>query len=435
MRWKAAVTGKHTLAMRVKPVADESSEENNRAVVDIQVMEETMRVLVADNFPRWETRYLLNLFKRDERITFDQLLFEPQRVSGQGVRSSFPSTLEEWAKYRIIILGDVLPSQLSADQQKMLREYVTEMGGNLIMIAGKDAMPAAYLGGPLEPLLPVTRVDRAANNGERIYLHVAEEDAQSLATQIAENPIASQMVWRGMGERTPIYSLSEYSKAKPTTHSLIWASKKKDVLDRADPGIRSFLAWHFVGAGRVVYLAAPLTYQLRYRQGDTFHNRFWGQLLRWVTARDMAEGSQSARLSTDKIRYEVGEPVQLSAQLRQLDGRMVSGASLQVEAWQKGKVLQNVTLSEDERRPGSYHGMMPDLPPGPVRLQLQGARLTELLASEKYTRPIETTVSIDPSGLLELRNTLCNMPLLNEIAAASGGIVVPPTVSRQLSGN
>jgi hypothetical protein len=92
LRWKAATLGKHTLTVRVAPVSEERTEENNSATVDIHVMEAKMRVLVADNFPRWETRYLLNLFKRDERVTFDQLLFEPQRVRGDGVLSDFPST-------------------------------------------------------------------------------------------------------------------------------------------------------------------------------------------------------------------------------------------------------------------------------------------------------------------------------------------------------
>ena len=427
MRWKAAKLGKHALAVRVVPVSKERTDENNTAKADVQVMEQTLRVLVADNFPRWETRYLLNLFKRDERVTFDQLLFEPQRVSGEGVRSSFPSTLEEWSKYRVVILGDVLPSQLNAEQQKLLRDYVTETGGNLIIIAGKDAMPAAFVGGPLEGLLPVTPGDRALPGNDRFYLHVADEASQSLATQIAETPAASQRVWREMAERTPIYSLSEFSKPKPTTHSLIWAGKQKAALSSGDAWTRSFLAWHYVGAGRVVYLAAPLTYQLRYRQGDVFHNRFWGQLLRWAIARDLAEGSQTVRLSTDKLRYEIGEPVQVSAQLRHLDGRIVSGATLQVEAWQHGRVLQSVALKEDESRPGSYLAMVPQSPLGPLKLQLHGDRLKELLATEKYTRPIETTVSIDPSAMLELRNPLCNLPLLREIANASGGMIVPPT--------
>ena len=38
---------------------------------------------------------------------------------------------------RVLVLGDVLPSQLNPEQQKLLREYVSEMGGNLIIVDGK----------------------------------------------------------------------------------------------------------------------------------------------------------------------------------------------------------------------------------------------------------------------------------------------------------
>ena len=427
MRWKAAAIGKHKLSVRVVPISKERTEENNVQNVDVQIMEETVRVLVADNFPRWETRYLLNLFKRDDRVAFDQLLFEPQRVTGEGVRSTFPTSREEWSKYRIVVLGDVLPSQLNPEQQKLLHDYVTEMGGNLIMVAGRDAMPAAYVGGPLESLLPVLAAGRAVPPQRQIYLHVADEALQNLATQIAETPEASERVWREMAERTPIYSLSEFSKPKPTTHSLIWATGEKTTFNPAAPSNRSFLSWHYVGAGRVVYLAAPLTYQLRYREGDTFHHRFWAQLIRWAIARELAEGSQTARLSTDKLRYELGEPVQVSAQLRQLDGQVVNGATVEVEATQGDRSVQKITLQEDENRPGSYHAILPSLPVGALRLQLLGERVTQLLALEKYSRPIETTISIDPNAALELKNPLCNMPLLRQIAEASEGLILPPT--------
>jgi hypothetical protein len=150
-------------------------------------------------------------------------------------------------------------------------------------------------------------------------------------------------------------------------------------------------------------------------------------LLRWVVARDLAEGSLTVRLSTDKLRYEVGEPVQVSAQLRQLDGKVVTGAALQIEASQHGAVLQNVALTEDASRPGSYHAVLPQTPAGQVKLQIRGDRVNELLASENYARPVETTVDIDPNAMLELRHPLCNMPLLREIADASGGLIVPPT--------
>jgi hypothetical protein len=425
LRWKAAVLGKHKLTVRVAPLKDERTEENNSGSVEVQVMEEKMRVLVADNFPRWETRYLLNLFKRDDRVAFDQLLFEPQRFSGAGIRSGFPTAPEEWSKFRVVILGDVLPSQLTLEYQKLLRDYVAEAGGNLIIVAGQDAMPAAYANQPLSALLPVLPGGRAGN--DPYFLHVADEASDNLAVQIAEDPAGSERVWREMSERMPIYGLSEYSKAKPATHSLIWAGKGRKNFDPGDPSTRSFLTWHYVGAGRVVYLAAPLTYQLRYRQGDAFHHRFWGQLLRWAVARDLAEGSETVRFSTDKLSYEIGEPVQVMAQLRQLDGKVVSGAELQVEAWQGDRMIHGVALKEDVSRPGSYHALLPDSPTGVVRLVLLGDRVTDLLAMEKYTRPIETTITIQPNAMLELRNPLCNLSLLREIADGSGGLVVPPT--------
>lgn len=425
-RWPAAELGRHTLAVRVAPIAKERTEENNEAKTDVLVMEDKIRVLVADNFPRWETRYLLNLFKRDDRVVFDQLLFEPQAAAGEGVRSDFPTTIEEWSKYRVIILGDVLPTQLTPEHQKQLQRYVSERGGNIIVVAGKEAMPGAFLEQPLAGLLPV-EANRSATGDVAFYLHLGDEASMTLAVQVAENPGTTERVWREMSERLPIYGLSDFSKPKATTHSLIWASMSKRQFNPAEPSTRAFLAWHYVGAGRVVYLSAPVTYQLRYRQGDTFHHRFWGQLLRWTVARDLGEGSRTVRLSTDKSRYEQGEPVQVSVRLRQLDGQPVAGASLQVTAMNEGKAVYSIPLREDRNRPGSYGGSFEDLPIGAVKLEVAGDRVKGLLAMENYQRPIESMIHIDPSGMLELRHPLCNLPLLREIADASGGIIVPPT--------
>lgn len=427
LRWKAASLGKQTLSLRVVPVSDERTEENNSAKADIHVMEDKIRVLVADNFPRWETRYLLNLFRRDDRIAFEQLLFEPHPATGESARRAFPASPEEWRQYRVVILGDLLPSQLTPQVQESLRQYVGEMGGNLVVVSGKEAMPRAFMNQPLAALLPVQVGDRALPANNPFYLHVTDEGSMTIATQIADDPGASERVWREMSERLPIYSLSEFSRPKATAHSLIWASLDKQSFNPADPWTRSFLAWQYVGAGRVVYLAAPVTYQLRYRQGDAFHHRFWGQLLRWAVARDLAEGSTTVRLSTDKSRYEQGDAVQVSVRLNRLDGKTVTGATCDLKAVQENKLVQAITLKEDAARPGSYHGIIEQLPVGPVQLEVSGDRVTELLAAEKYRRPIETTIHIDPSGVLELRHPLCNLPLLRQVAEASGGMVVPPT--------
>jgi len=56
-------------------------------------------VLLADHFPHWEFRYLRNLFKRDERVVFDEVLFGPASPpEGPNQRADFPEDLEGWAE-------------------------------------------------------------------------------------------------------------------------------------------------------------------------------------------------------------------------------------------------------------------------------------------------------------------------------------------------
>ncbi len=50
-----------------------------------------------------------------------------------------------------------------------------------------------------------------------------------------------------------------------------------------------------------------------------------------------------------------------------------------------------------------------------------------LLREEGYAETVKTDVVIEPPFSPELRNTRCNLPLLTQIAAATGGAVVPPT--------
>ena len=83
----------------------------------------------------------------------------------------------------------------------------------------------------------------------------------------------------------------------------------------------------------MVYIAAPVTYQLRYGIGDLYHHRFWGQLLRWAVAREMTGGSKTVHLLTDKNRYEVGDQAQIVLRLTANDGTPVAGAQCGVEAF------------------------------------------------------------------------------------------------------
>ncbi len=416
-RWKAADLGRHVLKVRAIPLAREHSLDNNEAQAEVEVMENTIRVLLADDLPRWEFRYLTMLFKRDKHVEFDQLIFEPNDDS-QATQQSFPQDMDGWRKYRVVILGDVTPDQLTPAEQEMLRKYVVEDGGNLIVIAGETAMPASFAGQPLGEMIPATSAP--IDSTQAYNLAVTAEGGVSVATQLDDDPLASDRIWRDMSSRLPIYNLSPVSHPKPTSHVLIGANNELGT------DARAFLSWQYVGLGRVIYISAPITYQLRYGIGDLYHHRFWGQLLRWAVAREMSTGSKTVRLMTDKNRYEVGDHAQVVLRLTSLDGAPVAGGQCGVEAIRDDKVIKVIELHEEAGAPGAYRGTFSGLSAGPITLRATGNSVKTLLANENYSQQVEQLINVDFKGTTELSDPVCNLPLLNQIADASGGMLLPP---------
>jgi hypothetical protein len=424
-RWKAAQLGRQRLRLQVKPLSREHSQDNNEAQAEVEVMEDTIRVLIADSRPRWEFRYLVNLFKRDKHVDFEQLLFEPKDET--GAEPSLPRDLEGWRKYRVIIMGDLTPEQFSTAQQELLKKFVSEESGNLIVIGGDTAMPAAFNEQPLATMLPTTSSSSPGNQDQPRSLTVTPEGSLSVATQLDDDPLASDRIWREMSSKVPIY-FSANCRPKPTSHVLISATiPSSDSNPKASNSqSEAFLSWQYVGLGRVVYLAAPVTYQLRYRNGDAYHHRFWGQLLRWAIAREMSSGSKTVHLAADKTSYEKGDSAQISVRLSHVDGQVVSGAQASVEALREGQMLKLLDLHEDANAPGVYRAIFDDLPLGPITLRAAGSTVRSLLKEENHAEAVEQKVTVDPKGSTELSNPLCNLPLLNQIADASGGAVVAP---------
>src|SRR6185295_1164927 len=70
--------------------------------------------------------------------------------------AGFPTTREELFKYRGIILGSMEANAFTADQLRMLGEYVDVRGGGLLMLGGPRAFSeGGWAGTPVADALPV----------------------------------------------------------------------------------------------------------------------------------------------------------------------------------------------------------------------------------------------------------------------------------------
>ena len=417
--------GHRRYTVAAQPLPDERVQDNNEARLDVEVMERQLHVLLVDRLPRWEFRFLSNLFKRDPRVEAEVALLDEPRAPVGWTASGLPETVSQWEAFRVVILGDVDPHELNADRQEALAAYVRQ-GGTLVVIAGSASMPTAYQGQPFERLLPVQRCTAPAFSDE-YQLFLTRVGLETPVTQLEADEDANRRLWR---EQITVHELSPWACPRPAAHVLIACGAASAVAPGADAP--ALLSWHHYGRGRVVYLAAPVTYQLRQRFGDQYHHRFWGQLLRWAVARRLAGGAETVQVRTDKNQYAHDEPVRVSVQLADLDRQPVRSAEVSVEATQDGRSLGRVVLYEDGTEGGRYVGVFDALPVGTVALTAQGPQVAALLAGEGYDTPAQSRVQIEPALHEELRRTQCDLALLTRLADATGGLVVPPTALEAL---
>jgi|GEM_PF-3497862 len=421
--WKPDRIGRHTLKVEVKPLKDEVSLANNSQEAGIEVLDDTLRVLLADREPRWETRYLLNLLKRDRRMEFQTLLFAPAHSAAEGARPAppaFPYHLDEWARNRIVLLGDVTPAQLTPDHQRMLVDYVTKRGGTLILMAGSEAMPAAFAGQPLASLLPVT--GRRIDSAQSFHVSLTEAARELDGMRLAESADRTEAVWTAATQKLPLIELSAFSVAKPQAHVLL---KAKPVGGAAGDA-RDFLTWQNAGRGRVIFFASPETWHLRYLAGDRWHYRFWGQLLHWAVARDLAGGSRCVHLALDRDRAPQDAPVHVRLRLEDLTGRPVSAAVSRAVVRLSNGTEKSTALTEDSQAPGNYQGLLTGVPTGPCRVAAEGPEIDRLLKEEGRQGKIDAPLFIDPPENREARNVLCDAGQIRRMAAAGEGWVLPP---------
>jgi len=426
---KPGALGTCRYAVRARPLPDESILDNNAARLDVEVIESRLNVLLVDRLPRWEFRFLCNLFKRDPRVEAEAALLDEPRAQVGWTALGLPDELQQWQTFRVVILGDVDPHDLNVERQAALAAYVRQ-GGTLVVIAGEEAMPAAYRGQPLERILPVELCAVPPAAAEGYHPFITSAGRETPVTRLEADEDASQRLWR---EQIVIHELSPWACPRPTAHMLIACVPPSASDVGADAP--ALVSWHFYGRGRVIYLAAPVTYQLRQRFGDRYHHRFWGQLLRWAVARQTAGGGRTVLVSTDKNQYAHDEPVRVAVRLADLDRKPIPAAEITVDATQDGRPVGRVELHEDNTEAGLYVGTLHALPAGTITLTAAGPQVAALLAAEQDKSPAQTLIQVEPALHAELRHTQCDLALLSRLAETAGGLVVPPTALESLVAN
>lgn len=389
--------------LRIDEIDGERFPSNNAWKVDVAVSDDRTHVLIVDDYPRWDFRYLRNLFyARDKSVHLQYYLVHPDTILGVDVTNhppaasasrpfgdaeagGLPESEEEWRKFDAIILGDVGPDVISNDVQEIIAKCVEERGSLLVSIAGPRAMPHAYPeDSPLRKLLPCV----FETPGKDADFWSAPEKNYAIAltpsgrvhpvTQQSSSATENEQLWASLPKCTWRFPVLE---SKAGAEVIAYAQAEDDALDtpqmtaanaaelmdaeKASRDKRALIVAQSIGRGKVLELNTDESWRLRYRIGDTRHHRFWGQVVRWGLGERLRSGTQRLRVGTERMTYTPNDTVRILA--RVLDEKMVPVTDAPLVAVVTPEGVTNATaearipLAYVEDSQGLYEAMLPPI--------------------------------------------------------------------------
>lgn len=302
--------------------------ENDRQSVTLELIDRPLRVAYFDGSPRWEYRYLKNLLLREGSIRSSSLLLAAGRrfvQEGEEPLTRLPATLEDWAEFDVIVIGDVRAELFGTGQLESLRRHVAERGAGLLWVAGPRSTPHGWRQSPLEDLLPF-RLDPRGGTMPRWDQPVTVMPGDAAASLgVLGGSLAS---WPDdVADPSSGWSLLRYAQLialdalKPTAEVVAWVQPLTGDPDDARP---LALTMRY-GAGQVGFVGTDETWRWRYGRGEQLPERFWVPLVRSLGRQSVGRLDRSASLAVVPSRGVAQQSLRI--ELRVFDPSLVGGLS------------------------------------------------------------------------------------------------------------
>jgi uncharacterized membrane protein len=222
---------------------------NTSAFAAVRVKDENeLRILYVQGSLTWDYKFVALALRGDPTIKLTGLtrtsaksVFR-QNIEGAGeLLNGFPLTLDELAPFRVVVLSNLNPGELTPEQQELLARFCGDLGGGVLMIGGEATFDASWHGSRLEQLLPVVF---AANTGvsgldRSFHIQLTDDALQHPVFQVENGSLRE--AWKNLPAFT---QYGRVDAAKPGAQ--IWAVHQQD---EGPKGRRILMAAQRYGAG------------------------------------------------------------------------------------------------------------------------------------------------------------------------------------------
>ncbi len=386
LQFKPDRPGDYSIEIRVPTLPDELTGENNVLRHRLRVIDQKIKVLYVEGYPRWEYRYFKNVLVRERSMEAQCLLlsadpgFVQESSAGTPPLFRFPQSREDLFQYHVIIFGDVDPSATDAagqpvfpdDAFKWIKEFVEDFGGGFLMIAGESDAPKRYADTPIADILPIL-IDSNPKPppggvwGEPFRPRLTRDGRTHPVMRLEQDEQRNLALWeatRGEGNALPgFYWFYKAPKAKPAARVLAFHPDEQNQY-----GNHPILVTMPYKSGTIFFVASDETWRWRAGVGDRYFHKFWGQVVRYL-AHGRFQRSKRFALATDRTRYFLGDDVRFTATVldehlqpyvpkTNSEGELVDpqqAVRVEVESPDGGRI--NVNLEALRSKPGRFEGV------------------------------------------------------------------------------
>jgi len=423
MTFTPDLPGEFDLEAWIDPRPDETVKENNYFTHHLRVVDGKIKVLLVEQSPRWEFKYLQQQLLRDRRVDLKCVLLEADagvvKAPASPYLPQFPKTREEMYKFDLIILGDVDPKGLAAEQISWISEFVARFGGGFLMVAGKNHAPADYLKTDIAKMLPVefdsVPLPPAPGygsdiNDKPIRLEMTADGQRTAMLRLSDKEQESLERWKNL---PPIYWDYRVARPKPAAQVLL---VDPDPLKGSRFGKMPVVAIQQYGLGQVMWMGTDNTWRWRKNKGDVYYITLWGQMIQRLSLPHLLGAAKQTQLTSDKQQYIGGQDITVYARLyteryEPITQPTVHGIYQNTTAADiTARVEHDMQLRPLPDQPGMYRGSFKALTSGAYKFHVGPPGDPQTILEFTVTEP-----------KLEFGQTAMNEALLRQMAQISGG--------------
>lgn len=345
----------------------------------------------------------------DTAEQYDEPVLIPLAGAVEELKTGFPKTEESLFGYHAIILDDVEASFFTQAQMLLLRQFVAERGGGLLMLGGQEMfLGGGYKDTPLGDVLPVylQGVEASRDSQALVKYRLTREGSLEPWLRLRGNEVDEK---QRVAEMPDFQTWNTVSDVKPGASVLAQLTTENG---QVQPG----LVVQRFGKGRTgaLLVGDMWRWSLRRAQENTDDlAQSWRQIARWLTTdvpREIELDVQTPASSS--------EPHQVRVLLRDGAFKPLDNATVKLTITQPDKGTIELAATPDRDRLGVYVAEYWSQADGAYRCEAQA------------TGPDGEELGSDVSGwtaqpsATEFASVEPNVEQLKRLAAASGGELV-----------